>query len=59
MCIGDDDGKANGSRSAQGLPTGFTGVNQLSSGSPAQSVVSPKCMQYLYIKIMESWCIHG
>ena len=51
MCIDDvDDVKANGSRSAQELPTGFAYVNQVSSGSPAQSAVSTENIQYLYIK---------
>ena len=41
VCIGDDDDvKANRSRSAQELPTGFACVNQVSSGSPVQSTVS-------------------
>ena len=42
ICIDDDvdNGRANGSKSAQQLPTGFACINQISSGSPAQSAVS-------------------
>ena len=42
MCVyvGDDDVKANESKATQALPEGFAHVNQVSSGSPAQSAVS-------------------
>ena len=51
VCTDDvDDVKANGSRSAQELPTGFAHVNQVSSGSPAQSAVSTENIQYCTLK---------
>ena len=56
VCIGDDDDvEANGSRSAQELPTGFARVNQVSSGSPAQSAVSTKCICSICNGIMAHW----
>ena len=43
LCVGDDD-KADGSKPIQALPAGFAHVNQVTSGSPAQSAVSLQIM---------------
>ena len=43
VCVGDDD-KADGSKPTQALPAGFACANKVTSGSPAQSVVSSQIM---------------